>query len=38
MEYFVTVTTGFVGGVLAKKLRKAGHEVQPSAGKRNCHK
>lgn len=27
MKYFVTGATGFVGGVLAKKLREAGHEV-----------
>lgn len=30
MKYFVTGTTGFVGGVLAKKLREAGHEVNAS--------
>jgi nucleoside-diphosphate-sugar epimerase len=28
MKYFVTGTTGFVGGVLARKLREQGHEVQ----------
>jgi nucleoside-diphosphate-sugar epimerase len=28
MKYFVTGATGFVGGVLAKKLREQGHEVQ----------
>ena len=27
MKYFVTGATGFVGGVLAKKLREQGHEV-----------
>jgi nucleoside-diphosphate-sugar epimerase len=30
MKYFVTGATGFVGGVLAKKLRGAGHEVHAS--------
>ncbi|HNE06495.1 MAG TPA: NAD-dependent epimerase/dehydratase family protein, partial [Anaerolineales bacterium] len=30
MKYFVTGATGFVGGVLAKKLREAGHEVNAS--------
>ncbi|HCR70077.1 MAG TPA: epimerase [Anaerolineae bacterium] len=30
MKYFVTGATGFVGGVLAKKLREAGHEVHAS--------
>ena len=30
MKYFVTGTTGFVGGVLAKKLREAGHDVNAS--------
>ena len=30
MNYFVTGATGFVGGVLVKKLRQAGHEVQAS--------
>lgn len=30
MRYFVTGATGFVGGVLAKKLRKQGHEVHAS--------
>ena len=30
MKYFVTGTTGFVGGVLAKKLREQGHEVHAS--------
>jgi nucleoside-diphosphate-sugar epimerase len=30
MKYFVTGSTGFVGGVLAKKLRGAGHEVHAS--------
>lgn len=27
MKYFVTGATGFVGGVLAKKLRETGHEI-----------
>lgn len=27
MQYFLTGATGFVGGVLAQKLRRAGHEV-----------
>lgn len=27
MQYFLTGATGFVGGVLAQKLRSAGHEV-----------
>lgn len=30
MKYFVTGATGFVGGVLAKKLREHGHEVNAS--------
>ena len=30
MKYFVTGATGFVGGVLAKKLKAAGHEVNAS--------
>lgn len=30
MEYFITGATGFVGGVLAKQLREAGHEVRAS--------
>ncbi len=30
MKYFVTGATGFVGGVLARKLRAAGHEVHAS--------
>ena len=30
MKYFVTGATGFVGGVLAKKLREQGHEVHAS--------
>ena len=30
MKYFVTGATGFVGGVLAKKLREHGHDVQAS--------
>jgi nucleoside-diphosphate-sugar epimerase len=30
MKYFVTGATGFIGGVLAKKLREAGHEVHAS--------
>ena len=30
MKYFVTGATGFVGGVLASKLREAGHEVHAS--------
>ena len=30
MKYFVTGVTGFVGGVLAKRLREAGHEVNAS--------
>lgn len=28
MKYFLTGATGFVGGVLAQKLRSAGHEVR----------
>ncbi|MBI3170390.1 MAG: NAD-dependent epimerase/dehydratase family protein [Chloroflexi bacterium] len=30
MKYFVTGATGFVGGVLVKQLRAAGHEVNAS--------
>src|SRR5688572_27785843 len=30
MKYFVTGATGFVGSVLAKQLRQAGHEVHAS--------
>lgn len=30
MKYFVTGATGFVGGVLVKKLREASHEVHAS--------
>jgi nucleoside-diphosphate-sugar epimerase len=30
MKYFVTGATGFIGGVLSKKLREAGHEVHAS--------
>lgn len=28
MKYFITGATGFVGGVLARKLREAGHDVR----------
>jgi nucleoside-diphosphate-sugar epimerase len=30
MKYFITGATGFVGGVLAQKLREQGHEVRAS--------
>jgi nucleoside-diphosphate-sugar epimerase len=30
MKYFITGATGFVGGVLARQLREAGHEVNAS--------
>jgi nucleoside-diphosphate-sugar epimerase len=30
MKYFITGATGFVGGVLARKLREQGHEVHAS--------
>lgn len=30
MKYFITGATGFVGGVLARQLRQAGHEVNAS--------
>lgn len=30
MKYFITGATGFIGGVLAKQLRAAGHEVHAS--------
>jgi len=30
MKYFITGATGFVGGVLARKLREQGHEVRAS--------
>jgi nucleoside-diphosphate-sugar epimerase len=30
MKYFITGATGFVGNVLARKLREAGHEVHAS--------
>lgn len=30
MKYFITGATGFVGGVLARKLKEAGHEVHAS--------
>jgi nucleoside-diphosphate-sugar epimerase len=30
MKYFVTGATGFVGGILAKKLREQGHQIHAS--------
>src|SRR5512138_2972529 len=30
MKYFITGATGFLGGVLARQLREAGHEVNAS--------
>src|SRR5512147_51257 len=30
MKYFISGATGFVGGVLARRLREAGHEVHAS--------
>ncbi len=36
MNYFVTGATGFVGSVLVKKLRQAGHEIRASV--RDRHK
>lgn len=30
MKYFITGATGFVGGVLARKLREQGHGVRAS--------
>jgi uncharacterized protein YbjT (DUF2867 family) len=30
MKYFITGATGFVGGVLARKLRQLGHDVHAS--------
>ncbi len=36
MNYFVTGATGFVGSVLVKKLRQAGHEIRASV--RDPHK
>jgi nucleoside-diphosphate-sugar epimerase len=30
MKYFITGATGFVGGVLTRQLREAGHEVLAS--------
>ena len=30
MKYFITGATGFVGGVLARKLREQGHDVHAS--------
>jgi nucleoside-diphosphate-sugar epimerase len=34
MKYFVTGATGFLGGVLAKKLREAEHEVHGTLTRR----
>ena len=30
MKYFITGATGFLGGVLARQLREAGHDVNAS--------